>query len=166
MSFACAPRIVKHRISRTKTLHTPFQPLQIQKIDNFTRTGSRTPSRRLHNTGRREHHFKFSHPHVSQLTANRHAIVCSAAREEIISPSKRYAVPPEIYPFHGRGPLARGYFLHQGQGCKIRDRMQKSEYLFRTAWHPSYPEACLRLGYSFTFKLTFNTFSTGFPRQL
>ena len=130
-SFACAPRTVKHRISRTKTLHTPFQPMQ--KIDNFRRTGSRTSSRRLHNTGSREHHFKFSHPRVSQHNANRCAIVCSAAREEIISPSMRYAVPPEIYPFHGRGPLARGYFLHQGQGCKIRDRMQKSEYLFRTA---------------------------------
>lgn len=130
-SFACAPRTVKHRISRTKTLHTPFQPMQ--KIDNFRRTGSRTSSRRLHNTGSREHHFKFSHPRVSQHNANRCAIVCSAAREEILSPSKRYAVPPEIYPFHGRGPLARGYFLHQGQGCKIRDRMQKSEYLFRTA---------------------------------
>ena len=130
-SFACAPRTVKHRISRTKTLHTPFQPMQ--KIDNFRRTGSRTSSRQLHNTGSREHHFKFSHPRVSQHNANRCAIVCSAAREEIISPSMRYAVPPEIYPFHGRGPLARGYFLHQGQGCKIRDRMQKSEYLFRTA---------------------------------
>jgi|MDSW01.2.fsa_nt_gb hypothetical protein len=120
-SFACAPRTVKHRISRTKTLHTPFQPMQ--KIDNFRRTGSRTSSRRLHNTGSREHHFKFSHPRVSQHNANRCAIVCSAAREEIISPSMRYAVPPEIYPFHGRGPLARGYFLHQGQGCKNRDRM-------------------------------------------
>ena len=94
-SSACAPRIVKHRISRTKTLHTPFQPLQIQKIDNFTRTGSRTPSRRLHNTWRRDHHFKFSHPGFSQLTSNRRAIVSSAAREEIISPSKRYAVPPK-----------------------------------------------------------------------
>ncbi len=120
-SFACAPRTVKHRISRTKTLHTPFQPMQ--KIDNFRRTGSRTSSRRLRNTGSREHHFKFSHPRVSQHNANRCAIVCSAAREEIISPSMRYAVPPEIYPFHGRGPLARGYFLHQGQGCKNRDRM-------------------------------------------
>ena len=120
-SFACAPRTVKHRISRTKTVHTPFQPMQ--KIDNFRRTGSRTSSRRLHNTGSREHHFKFSHPRVSQHNANRCAIVCSAAREEIISPSMRYAVPPEIYPFHGRGPLARGYFLHQGQGCKNRDRM-------------------------------------------
>ena len=120
-SFACAPRTVKHRISRTKTLHTPFHPMQ--KIDNFRRTGSRTSSRRLHNTGSREHHFKFSHPRVSQHNANRCAIVCSAAREEIISPSMRYAVPPEIYPFHGRGPLARGYFLHQGQGCKNRDRM-------------------------------------------
>ena len=120
-SFACAPRTVKHRISRTKTLHTPFQPMQ--KIDNFRRTGSRTSSRRLHNTGSREHHFKFSHPRVSQHNANRCAIVCSAAREEMISPSMRYAVPPEIYPFHGRGPLARGYFLHQGQGCKNRDRM-------------------------------------------
>ena len=130
-SFACAPRTVKHRISRTKTLHTPFQPMQ--KIDNFRRTGSRTSSRRLHNTGSREHHFKFSHPRVSQHNANRCAIVCSAAREEIISPSMRYAVPPEIYPFHGRGPLARGYFLHQGQGCKNRDRMQMGEHLFRTA---------------------------------